>query len=347
MDKLYTIQEVATKLNLSDKTLRRWEEAGRFSPSRTLGNQRRYTLEDIQILDAIKHATISSQSDLLNVVQAGNFCGVSPTTITRWENEGKIHPLITSGNTYYPKQKLAEKMAELQQAARDQNLSSPTAPEKVCQPDPNLEPEPGPTNQPISIASRDASVARLTPLPTLPTKPTTLADTHSNPNFVHFLANALITILIVLTYHFLFNQTSTLKSPTVTPPGSVQGTSTSQTTEKLDDLILKFQNHLASEMLKESKPIPVTTINLDNTSLISGTAKVIKGQDQISISHPTITSTSAITASFTSDYSPAKKYWITTNPGSFTLHTDFPVGSDSTFNYSLFTPTSTDSAKNI
>jgi len=116
MEKLYSIQEVAVKLNLSDKTLRRWEEAGRFTPSRTLGNQRRYSIEDLQILDAIKHGTINKQSDLLSLTQASSICGVTPTTIMRWENEGKIHPFITSGNTYYPRTKLVEKMDELKQA---------------------------------------------------------------------------------------------------------------------------------------------------------------------------------------------------------------------------------------
>ena len=113
MDKLYTIQEVATKLNLSDKTLRRWEEAGRFLSSRTLGNQRRYSLEDLQILDAIKHGTINEQKDLLTIYQAAKICGVTPTTILRWENDGKIHPFITSDNTYYLKPRLVEKMDEL------------------------------------------------------------------------------------------------------------------------------------------------------------------------------------------------------------------------------------------
>ena len=84
MDHTYTIQEVAAKLNLSDKTLRRWEEAGRFRSSRTLGNQRRYSIEDVQILDAIKHGTINSQSELLSLEQAANFCGVSKVTFSRW-----------------------------------------------------------------------------------------------------------------------------------------------------------------------------------------------------------------------------------------------------------------------
>lgn len=348
MDKLYTIQEVATKLNLSDKTLRRWEEAGRFSPSRTLGNQRRYTLEDIQILDAIKHNTINAQSDLLNVAQAGQFCGVSPTTITRWENEGKIHPLITSGNTYYPKQKLAEKMEELQNTARDQNLIIPPTPDEIIKSAPIIESQPSYQSPVSALPPRDMiNPVKLTPLSGLPTKTIKLTEPNHNSSPISYLTNAVITLIIVLTYHFLFNQTSTPISPQPTPAsGSVQGASTSASSEKLDDLILKFQNHLASEMLKDSKPAPVTTINLSNTDLITGSAKLPKGQDQVSVTHPSISEKSAITASFTSDYSPAKKYWITTAPGSFTLHTDFPVGTDSTFNYSLFTPTSTDSAKN-
>lgn len=47
---LYTIQEVATLLNVSPKTLRRWEETGRIKPIRTAGNQRRYRLDDVKKL---------------------------------------------------------------------------------------------------------------------------------------------------------------------------------------------------------------------------------------------------------------------------------------------------------
>ena len=42
-NKLLTIQEVADILRVSTKTLRRWDQAGRFVPIRTAGNQRRYT----------------------------------------------------------------------------------------------------------------------------------------------------------------------------------------------------------------------------------------------------------------------------------------------------------------
>src|SRR3990167_9553458 len=46
--KLLTIQQVANLLGVSTKTLRRWDQRGRLVPTRTAGNQRRYTQEQIQ-----------------------------------------------------------------------------------------------------------------------------------------------------------------------------------------------------------------------------------------------------------------------------------------------------------
>src|SRR5579872_2763140 len=48
---LYTIQEVASILGVSPKTLRRWEETGKIKPIRTVGNQRRYRLDDVKKLE--------------------------------------------------------------------------------------------------------------------------------------------------------------------------------------------------------------------------------------------------------------------------------------------------------
>ena len=110
MDNTYSISEVAEKLDLSDKTLRRWEEAGRFRSPRTLGGQRRYTIEDLQILDAIKHGSIPDQKDLLTKEQAALVIGVSPATIDRYVAEGKIHPFITVGETYFPHHQLIAKL---------------------------------------------------------------------------------------------------------------------------------------------------------------------------------------------------------------------------------------------
>lgn len=44
---LLTIQEAAKLLGVSTKTLRRWDKAGTLIPTRTQGNQRRYTKEQI------------------------------------------------------------------------------------------------------------------------------------------------------------------------------------------------------------------------------------------------------------------------------------------------------------
>src|SRR4051812_42777881 len=48
---LYTIQEVSVLLGVTPKTLRRWEETGKITSIRTVGNQRRYRIEDIKKLE--------------------------------------------------------------------------------------------------------------------------------------------------------------------------------------------------------------------------------------------------------------------------------------------------------
>lgn len=307
MDKLYTIQEVASKLNLSDKTLRRWEEAGKFTPSRTLGNQRRYTLEDLQILDALKHGTILQQRDLLTLEQAAQLCGVSPATLGRWENEGKIHPFITSGNTYYPRLRLLEKLESLKQAPAqvDQVLLPPVPP---------LTPlPPSPSPSPIGPTSR----------PQLPLSP--------------YLFQAILTLALLIFYHLIFNTNPSLPvSPQGLPAqaGVVQGVST-LADPRLEVLETKLRDHLQAEMLERAKGETPTIVQAGNSTLIAGTASLVKGQSQVSVTDEKITPSTLVTVSFNADYAPAKKYWVTVTTGSFTLHTDFPVAQDSSFNYIL------------
>ena len=52
---LLSICDAAKRLGVSTKTLRRWEAAGKIIPSRTFGNQRRYTVEQIE---AMQHPTV-------------------------------------------------------------------------------------------------------------------------------------------------------------------------------------------------------------------------------------------------------------------------------------------------
>ncbi|GAC1640865.1 MAG: hypothetical protein NVS4B12_02630 [Ktedonobacteraceae bacterium] len=52
---LYTIEQVATRTNMTKRTLRYYEEVGLLLPTeRTEGNYRRYSEEDVQRLERIK-----------------------------------------------------------------------------------------------------------------------------------------------------------------------------------------------------------------------------------------------------------------------------------------------------
>jgi len=57
---LLSIRDAADRLGVSTKTLRRWEEQGQVIPQRTFGNQRRYTIEQIEQLK--NHASPAGSS---------------------------------------------------------------------------------------------------------------------------------------------------------------------------------------------------------------------------------------------------------------------------------------------
>ena len=49
-DELLTIKDAAKLLGVSTKTLRRWESSGHLIPQRTIGNQRRYSKNELEVL---------------------------------------------------------------------------------------------------------------------------------------------------------------------------------------------------------------------------------------------------------------------------------------------------------
>ena len=55
-----SINEAAELLGISTKTLRRWEEKGLISPQRTVGNQRRYSFQEI---DRIARENLKTSKD--------------------------------------------------------------------------------------------------------------------------------------------------------------------------------------------------------------------------------------------------------------------------------------------
>lgn len=358
MDKAYTISEVADKLGIADKTLRRWEDAGKFSSSRTLGNQRRYDREDLQILDAIKHNIISSQSDLLTLPQAADLCGVSPSSIERWVKRGVIHPFITSGKTYFPMQRLLSKLDELR--TRQEEEPPVTPPPTPLAPPQASPPTPPPTPPDLNPPSRNVSLEA-------PTKAFLPPRAHNsallgNTRRVQIL-NAFITVMIILIYHFLFRtEGSSPLSPSlpantplptstpapkitaltsesltlspITPPDPVPGTIYFDAGSQSLRLFTDTWTDLALPTDHSSS----TPLSVENAVLVSGTRVINKGSSNTLVNHKSINASTPVVITFTADYSPAKKYWLEQDEGSFTLYTDFPVGKDSSFTYLILAP---------
>lgn len=48
MEKLLKISEVAEILGVTTQTLRKWDKAGKFTPTHTVGGHRRYRLSDVE-----------------------------------------------------------------------------------------------------------------------------------------------------------------------------------------------------------------------------------------------------------------------------------------------------------
>ncbi len=67
---LLTIQKAAELLGISTRTLKRYEERGLITPQRTPGDQRRYTLEDIEILSKRTNGNIAPSSVIAPVAQS-------------------------------------------------------------------------------------------------------------------------------------------------------------------------------------------------------------------------------------------------------------------------------------
>lgn len=399
MDKFYTISEVADKLNISAKTLRRWEEAGRFTPPRTIGGQRRYSIEDLQILDAIKHGTIPQQSDLLSIQQTAALFGVTTQTITNWENQGKIHPFITAGKTYYSRTHLTDKIEELKQKTYEPPYITqrpnpiPTYNfddyrQSSVQPTINDIKEELQQSAPIDVT---APVKKLTnfqntkePINTQSLTPK--SESISKTIATSIITNLFITLALLFGYHQITNPT--ILKPSSVPNGEVQGSSTQS--NPLDSLIkqildssgnfdtpgsisttqsvsvgksLTFAPSIAPNAVPGTIYFDAGTQSLkiytggkwhdfpssnslnkpESTDLQSGSSTLEKGKTSVVVSNESITPESLITVTFTSDYSPGKKYWITQKPNSFTVHTDYPAGQDSSFTYLILTPQSVDS----
>ena len=67
----------------------------------------------------------------------------------------------------------------------------------------------------------------------------------------------------------------------------------------------------------------------------SGTATVSAGANNSLIATDRLTDQSQVIVTFTSDYTPATKYWVKKYPaaGQFTIFTNYPVNNDTTLDW--------------
>ena len=191
MSTTYNISEVAAKLGLSTKTLRRWEEAGKFRGGRTEGGQRRYSLGDIHILDAIKSGLINTHKELLTQEQVKEEFAIDQITLDDWENKGQILPLVTADGTYYPQKAVIAKLKS-HLASNKPSPLVPTLPTLPTLPTQSSAPTLQPTHHLTS-----------TPPFTLPHSSLSHQSLTHHDFWVLFLLNLLVTLTLILLYHLL------------------------------------------------------------------------------------------------------------------------------------------------
>ena len=142
---LFTINEAAKLLGVSIKTLRRWDQKGLLAAQRTIGNQRRYDIEELEKLKGKKIKSVirkqSAVASQLTINEAALFLGISVKTLRRWETKGLITALATPTGKRVFSQKALEKLKGLPvkiEAAQPQN-QTPTI-QTHAEPEPEILP---------------------------------------------------------------------------------------------------------------------------------------------------------------------------------------------------------------
>ena len=81
--------------------------------------------------------------------------------------------------------------------------------------------------------------------------------------------------------------------------------------------------------------LTVSKLNLSTSS--SGQAVIPTGEKVIAVTQPNLTAESQVIVTFSGDYSPATKYWISLKPDMnvFEIHTDYPVATDTKAYYAI------------
>jgi len=112
----YSVSAAAKFVGVHPKTLRRWEDSGLVNPTRTIGNQRRYTDQHLKTLVGIKTGQFDPPPTdrLLDLNQASLLLKVSPATVRRWTREKRLKLTIDkTGNTGYSEKTLKQILAQI------------------------------------------------------------------------------------------------------------------------------------------------------------------------------------------------------------------------------------------
>jgi len=82
----YPIGETAKRLNVSIKTLRRWDSSGLIHSKRNERNQRLFNLSELEHFKTSQN----NNSQIYSITQAANYLKLSVKTLRRWEKAGRI-----------------------------------------------------------------------------------------------------------------------------------------------------------------------------------------------------------------------------------------------------------------
>jgi len=96
--KYFTISQAAGHLDVSIKTLRRWEKQGLIQPSRNPLNHRIYSQDDLERIKSKPPSHSKVDQDYLFISEAAVYAQVSIKTIRRWDKTGKLKSLRNNRN---------------------------------------------------------------------------------------------------------------------------------------------------------------------------------------------------------------------------------------------------------
>jgi excisionase family DNA binding protein len=122
---IFSISQAATFLNITTKTLRRWEKLGVIKPKRNPLNHRIFHLRQLSVLKKHHHSS-KANTAYLTSTQAAEKLGISLKTLRRWNHQGKITSIRNNRNQLLFDIKQIELLLQQTNSRVHPNSSMPT-----------------------------------------------------------------------------------------------------------------------------------------------------------------------------------------------------------------------------